>query len=71
MKSFFTKVSRDVDNVNFLISSSKDSEDAIPIHEKYFQELSELNKGKLELNQCLKLIKVSKSFNEVRAVKML
>ena len=69
LKSFFTKVSRDVDNVNFLISNSKDSEDAIPIHEKYFQELSELNKEKLEQNLCLKLINVSKSFNEVRAVK--
>ena len=37
--------------------------------DKYFQELSETNRKKLEANQCLKIVNVSKSFDDLKAVK--
>ena len=36
--------------------------------EKYFQELSEINKQKLEQNDCLKIRNISKSFEDLKAV---
>ena len=65
IKSFFTKVSRN-DNIKLV----NQDEDKIPGEkfEKHFQELSETNKKKSEENQCLKLVNVSKNFDELKAV---
>jgi len=37
--------------------------------DKYFQELSETNRKKLEANQCLRIVNVSKYFDDLKAVK--
>ena len=63
LKSFFTKVSRNV-NAN-LIEEEKIN---VEIFNKYFQDLSEINRKKSEANQGLKLINVSKSFGDLKAV---
>ena len=65
LKSFFTKVSRN-DNIKLI----NQEEDVLPEakFEKNFQELSEINKQKLSNNKCLKLVKVSKNFDELKAV---
>jgi ABC-type lipopolysaccharide export system ATPase subunit len=65
IKSFFTKVSRSDD-----IKLVNQDEDKIggEKFEKHFQELSESNKKKLDENQCLKLVNVSKSFDELKVV---
>ena len=69
LKSFCSKVSRDVNIINPI---NKDEEslnkEDNPMFEKHFQELSEINKQKLEQNQCLKLVNVSKSFDDLKAV---
>ena len=67
IKSCFTKVSRDVDGVNTLITNNND--DSILTFERHFQELSNLNQERSKKNECLKLVNVSKSFNEFKAVK--
>ena len=73
LKSFFTKVSRNVININLQkpINNAEEiiNEDEDPTRKKYFQELTEINRQKSEQNQCLKLINVSKSFDDVQAVK--
>ena len=65
LKSFFKHVSRSENiplvNQDGIINQEK--------YEKHFQELSLINKQKLEQNQCLKLVNVSKSFDDVQAVK--
>ena len=65
LKSFFKHVSRSENiplvNQDAIINQEK--------YEKHFQELSLINKQKLEQNQCLKLVNVSKSFDDVQAVK--
>ena len=65
LKSFFTKVSRN--NSISLINQEDDILNESKF-EKNFQELSEINKQKFLSNQCLKLVKVSKNFGELKAV---
>ena len=69
MLSFCKKVSRNADILRPInqVEILKGEEE--PLYEKHFQELSQLNKQKLDQNQCLKLVNVSKSFDEVKAVK--
>ena len=64
MKSCFTKVTRNIGNVDILEDNKLNDE----TFEKHFQELSETNKEKLESNQCLKLVNVSKNFDDLKAV---
>ena len=63
IKSFFKKVSR-----NDGMSLVNQEEENKSLFEKHFQELSLINKEKLEKDQCLKLVNVSKSFDELKAV---
>ena len=73
LKSFFTKVSREVNNkTNLLIENQNnnidnDKKEGIKFN-TYHQELSNVNQQKLEANQCLKIINVSKNFDDVKAV---
>ena len=62
VKSFFKKVSRNGDITKEEININGDK------YEKHFQELSEINRQKSEQNQCLKLVNVSKSFDDLKAV---
>ena len=64
VKSFFKSVSRN-DTVK-LVNQEEDNKSEK--FEKHFQELSEVNKQLFEQNQCLKLVKVSKNFDELKAV---
>ena len=66
VKSFFKKVTRD----GTLTQINIEEENKLPSEkfEKHFQELSEKNRQKLEQNQCLKLVNVSKNFGELKAV---
>ena len=63
IKSFFKNVSR-----NDGMSLVNQEEENKSLFEKHFQELSLINKEKLEKDQCLKLVNVSKSFDELKAV---
>ena len=68
IRSFFTKVSR---NINVIDNQSKLNEIEklnIPKFETHHQELSPINKQKKEQNACLKIINVSKNFDELKAV---
>ena len=68
IKSFFTNVSR---NVNLIEGYSKTNEIeklTIPKFETHHQELSPSNQQKSEQNYCLRIINVSKNFDEVKAV---
>ena len=65
LKSFFKHVSRS-ENIPLV---NQDGIINLEKNEKHFQELSLINKQKLEQNQCLKLVNVSKSFDDVQAVK--
>ena len=66
LKSFFTKVSRNVININLQqpINNAEEiiNEDEDPTRKKYFQELTEINRQKSEQNQCLKLIHLEEIF---------
>ena len=66
LKSFFTKVNRNVAPLTSkLIENEKIKTIDFEIHH---QELSAINQQKKEQNQCLKLINVSKSFGDFKAV---
>ena len=65
IKSFCKKVDR---NVIININNQEKQDLNEKNFEKHFQELSEINKQKLEQNQCLKLVNVCKSFDELKAV---
>ena len=68
IKSFFTNVSR---NINITDNNPKINEIEklnIPKFETNHQELSPINKQKKEQNMCLKIINVSKNFDELKAV---
>ena len=73
VKSFFTKVSREVNHkANSLIENhnnniDNDQKEGIKF-DTYHQELSNVNQQKLEANQCLKIINVSKNFDDLKAV---
>ena len=69
LRSFCTKVSRNVDIIHPINKEEIINDEDQPLFEKHFQELSEINKQKLEQNQCLKLVNVSKNFDDVKAVK--
>ena len=64
IKSFFKSVSRNDDN-NLIKQEGENKTEKL---EKYFQELSEINKQNLEKDQCLRLVNVSKNFDELKAV---
>ena len=69
LKSCCTKVSRNVNIINSINNDGETlKEDENSKFEKHFQELSEINKQKLEQNNCLKLVNVSKSFGDLKAV---
>ena len=69
LKSCCTKVSRQVEIINPINNDEEAlKEEDNQIYEKHFQELSEINKQKSEQNQCLKLVNVSKSFDDLKAV---
>ena len=65
LKSCFTHVSRNINNGNLLEENVLN----VAFFDKHFQELSETNRKKLEANQCLKIVNVSKSFDDLKAVK--
>ena len=65
VKSFFTKVSRS-GNINIPLKEENYIKEEVIQHN--FQELSEINKLKSEQNQCLRLVNVSKSFGDLKAV---
>ena len=73
VKSFFTKVSREVNHkANSLIENhnnniDNDQKEGIKF-DTYHQELSNVNQQKLEANQCLQIINVSKNFDDLKAV---
>ena len=66
IKSYFTKVSRNVNGISSL-SIEKDNISKNNF-ETYHQELSEVNKYKQKNNQSLKIINVSKNFDDLKAV---
>ena len=65
LKSFFKSVSRN--DIGNLINQEDDKQPKEKF-EKHFQELSEINKQKLSNEQCLKLVNVSKKFDDLVAV---
>ena len=64
LKSFFTKVNRDLGQ-NLIDDNENQKLIQFEIHH---EELSESNKQKKEQDQCLRLVNVSKSFGDVKAV---
>ena len=66
LKSFFINVSRNINIADIKINETEKLN--IPKFEKHHQELSPLNKQKKEQNNCLKIVNVSKNFDEVKAV---
>ena len=63
LKSCFTKVSRNIGDYHNI-----DNEKKKISFEIYHQELTELNQQKKEQNQCLRMINVSKYFDDLKAV---
>ena len=66
IKSIFTKVSREA-----ISSSIIENENLIkpqPSFNTYHQELTPVNQQKKEQNQCLKIVNVSKNFDDLKAV---
>ena len=81
LKSFFVKVKRDtiVQKTNYSINNEDnnimnenniiENENKSKLHfEIHHQELSTINQQKSEKNQCLRLINISKNFEELKAV---
>ena len=66
IKSFFTKIARNAEQISSL-SIEKDN-----VKEKHFeiyhQELSDINKRKQQMNQSLKIMNVTKYFDDLKAV---
>ena len=67
LKSCFTKVKRET-RENNSINDNDNENNNITNFEIHHQELSTLNRQKKEQNQCLKLINVSKNFDDLKAV---
>ena len=67
IKSIFTKVERETGNIKSTLIE-KDNIEVVLNFETHHQELSFINQQKKEQNQCLKLVNVSKSFDDVKAV---
>ena len=66
IKSFLTNVSRNINITDMKLNEIEKLN--IPKFETYHQELSPINKQKKEQNNCLKIINVSKNFDELKAV---
>ena len=67
LKSCFTKVKRETGE-NYSINDNDNENNNLTNFEIHHQELSTLNKQKKEQDQCLKLINVSKNFDDLKAV---
>ena len=67
LKSCFTKVKRETGEYNN-INDNNNEKNNLKDFEIHHQELSALNKQKKEQDQCLKLINVSKNFDDLKAV---
>ena len=69
LKSFFTYVSRNVDIIQQPLINGQDYEGSnILNYEIHYEELSLLNKQKKHENKCLKVVGVTKKFNDLKAV---
>ena len=73
MKSFFVKVSRDVNYKNnernyIEINENNENNNNIIEFPRNFQELSPFNKSRKEKNECLKLVNICKNFDTLKAV---
>ena len=66
IKSYFTKVHRDIGNLTSNLIENDNKENIQ--FETHHQELSQINQQKKEQNQCLKLVNVSKNFDDLKAV---
>ena len=65
LKSFFTKVKRETGEHKNIYDNESNISKNFEIHH---QELSTLNQQKKEQDQCLRLVNVSKNFDDVKAV---
>ena len=69
LKSFFTHVSRNVDIIQQPLIHGQDYEGSnILNYEIHYEELSLINKQKKNENKCLKVVGVTKKFNDLKAV---
>ena len=69
LKSFFTNVSRNIDIMQQPLINGQDYEGSnILNYEIHYEELSLLNKQKKHENKCLKVVGVTKKFNDLKAV---
>ena len=68
LKSFFVKVSRTTDKNSSLLIENDTSEKINVNYETNHQELSPINQQKKEQNNCLKILNVSKNFDDLKAV---
>ena len=67
LKSFFVKVQRETKKNVLIDEKDKDEKSEINF-QIYHQELSQFNQQKKEQDQCLRLINVSKNFDDLKAV---
>jgi ABC-type multidrug transport system ATPase subunit len=68
INSFFMNVSRKTNTTDSHQQLNEFEKLSNPKFETHHQELSPINKQKLEQNNCLRIINVSKNFDEVQAV---
>jgi len=69
LKSFFTKVSRDINLIQQPLINGQEYEGSnILKYETHYEELSIINKQKKNENKCLKVVGVTKKFNDLKAV---
>ena len=66
IRSFFVKVSRSTHIIEHKLNEIEKLN--IPKFETHHQELSPINKQKKEQNSCLKIVNVSKNFDDLKAV---
>ena len=68
IKSFITNVTRNINPLDNNLKLSEREKLNIPRYETHHQELSPINKQKKEQNSCLKIVNVSKYFDDLKAV---
>ena len=68
IKSFFVNVSRNVNPLDANTNLNEFEKLNVPKFEAHHQELSPINMQKREQNNCLKIINVSKNFDDLKAV---
>jgi len=69
LKSCFTQVSRNIDVIQQPLINGQDNEVSnILKYEIHYEELSLLNKQNKQQNKCLKVVGVTKKFNDLKAV---